>query len=313
MQIVLPGALPDPDEARELAAHLQQAAPTLAGWLQHGRARIHPADPALAQCTPYEQWQLHARGFAPLGGQPLSSGLGPLLADTSGAPADPVWLAELVHIAPSRDGAALLPACDLAIEPEQSVALFEAAQALMPGSGFALRQVNTEHWQVTPDDAATLPPSVSPALVGVTSVNDWWPQDAPTRPWRRLANELQMLWFDHPVNQARAGLGLPDINSLWVFGGASANQFHRPAPSTAKSCLELMAPHTRHDWSGWLAALHELEARVFAPLARDGAAPELVLTGRERYVEVRPGGLGILKRWLPGGRGTWRNWWSPRH
>jgi len=315
MQIVLPGALPDPGEARELAAHLPKAAPTLARWLGQGQARVFPADPARACCTPYEQWRLRARGFVPREGQPSSAGLGPLLAGNPDAAGDePVWLAELVHIAPSRDGAALLPARDLAIEPDQSVALFDAAQTLLPGSGFAMHRAGVDHWRVIPDDAATLPPSVSPTLVGLTSVNDWWPQDTATRPWRRLANELQMLWFDHPVNQERTRLGLPDVNSLWVFGGASAKQFPRgmstPDPQT---CPELLDPHARHDWGRWLATLGELEARVFAPMARHGTTPDLVLTGRERYVELRQGALGRLRHWLPGGANTWRNWWSPRH
>ncbi|TAM86318.1 MAG: hypothetical protein EPN41_10210, partial [Candidimonas sp.] len=186
MQIVLPGALPDPGEARELAAHLPKAAPTFAHWLALGHAHVVSADPAQAGCTPYEQWQLHTRGFVPRDGQPLSSGLGPMLAGAVASEEGAIWLAELVHMAPSRDGAALLPARDLAIEPEQSVALFEAAQTLLPGSGFAMRQADTNHWRVLPDDPATLPTSASPALVGVTSVNDWWPQDIETRPWRRL-------------------------------------------------------------------------------------------------------------------------------
>ncbi|HEU0231567.1 MAG TPA: hypothetical protein VFR20_13450 [Burkholderiaceae bacterium] len=315
MQIVLPGALPDPGEARELAAHLPKAAPTLACWLGQSQARIFSTDPAGVRCTPYEQWLLHTRGFTPRNDQPLCAGLGPMLANDGAPPDDePIWLAELVHIAPSRDGAALLPARDLAIEPEQSVALFDAAQTLLPGSGFDMRRLGVEHWRVLPGDAASLPIAASPTLVSLTSVNDWWPQDAATRPWRRLVNELQMLWFDHPVNQERTRLGLPEINSLWVFGGASAKQFHSGRPAIeSRTYPDLLEAHTRHDWSNWLAALGDLEARVFAPLANQRTTPDLVLTGRDRYVELRSSALGKLRNWLPGGRDTWRNWWSPRH
>jgi hypothetical protein len=333
MQIVLPGALPDPAEARELTEHVQKAAPTLVRWLRYGQARIVTCDTANNACTPYEQWLLARNGFTASPGQNLSCGLGPLLAQQSagtppggqdGGPTDgntghaanaPVWQAELVHIAPSRDGAALLPARDIAIEPDQSVALFQAAQPLFTDSGFNIAHTSTAHWQVVPQDREALPASVSPTLVGLTSVNDWWPQDTATRSWRRLVNELQMCWFEHPVNQARARQGLPDINSLWVFGGASPAQFHSSAKQRRQARpqihFELVAAHTRHDWSGWLAALADLEERLFKPLDND--IPALVLAGNDRYVELRPRALRQFTRWLPGAGNTWRNWWSPHN
>jgi len=320
MQIVLPGALPDPGTARELIAHVQKTAPTLTRWMRQGHARVIACDTARAACTPYEQWLLRARGFAPRAGQNLSCGLGPLLhaRDAAGtdAPApggaDPVWLAELVHIAPSRDGAALLPARDLAITPDQSLALFDAAQRVLAESGFTARRTGIERWRILPQDTATLPASVSPSLVGITSVNDWWPQDAATRPWRRLVNELQMLWFDHPVNRARAAHGLRAVNSVWVFGGGAGDQFHETADSPpAQTHAQLAPSHATRDWGGWLAALADLEKNVFEPLARQNAAPALVLIGRDRLVELTPGALRKLMARLPGGRDAWRTWWSP--
>src|SRR3546814_20233419 len=121
MRIVLPGALPDPREARELTTYLASTAPTLLGWLQRGRATATPADPADAGCTPLEQWQLAVCGFQPQTGQNLAAGLGPLLAPDATAPNQTVWLAELLHVSPSRDCAPLLPAPDPAITPHQSI------------------------------------------------------------------------------------------------------------------------------------------------------------------------------------------------
>lgn len=36
--------------------------------------------------------------------------------------------------------------------------------------------------------------------------------------WASFTNELQMLLFAHPVNQAREAKGLPAINSIWCYG-----------------------------------------------------------------------------------------------
>lgn len=52
---------------------------------------------------------------------------------------------------------------------------------------------------------------------------DWWmPRDTATpgiaKLWRKLQNEIQMLWHIDPVNQEREQKGLPSINSLWISG-----------------------------------------------------------------------------------------------
>ncbi len=40
--------------------------------------------------------------------------------------------------------------------------------------------------------------------------------------WAKFQNEIQMLLFSHPVNEARESQGLPVINSLWFYGLATS-------------------------------------------------------------------------------------------
>ncbi len=52
---------------------------------------------------------------------------------------------------------------------------------------------------------------------------DWWmPRDTQeigvAKLWRKLQNEVQMLWHIDPINEERAQRGLPAINSLWISG-----------------------------------------------------------------------------------------------
>lgn len=313
MQIVLPGALPDSNAARELIPYLLKTAPTLVAWLQNSRASVRAADPVSTGCTPYEQWLLEQNGFQAHAGQNLNAGLGPLWADKVTKRDQPIWLAELVHVSPSRDGAALLPASELHITPEQSAALFESAQNLFEGSGFTFYPTGTERWTLEPT-AGFAPHCASPDLVSISTVNDWWPQDIEARPWRRLVNELQMLWFDHPVNQARYKLGQVPINSLWLFGGASADQLKNPSGHGDVQVFNTLSAHSlAQDWGGWIAALGDLENTVFKPLAQRQPAPELVLLGREKFVEIKPSALRKWTQWLPGSRDTWRKWWSPQN
>ncbi len=309
MQIVLPGALPEPRVAAELAAHLIKTAPTLAHWLARARHVEHAADPRDTACLPHEYWQLAALGFKPAPEQNFATGLAPLRGGTPGDANQPVWLAELVHVAPSRDGAALLPAAELAITPEQSVALFESVHAMFRESGFLLSGSGQPHWHVSPP-AGYQARSASPALVAITSVNDWWSQDMASRSWRKLVNEVQMLWFDHPVNLARQGQGLPPVNSLWLYGGASTSQLDALELPDARMHDELLAPAIRQDWSAWLAGLAWLEQHVF-PVLSSTDPVRLVLTGPDRIIELTPGSRWT--QWLPGNKQSWRKWWSPQN
>lgn len=52
---------------------------------------------------------------------------------------------------------------------------------------------------------------------------DWWmPRDTSeigiAKLWRKLQNEIQMLWHIDPVNEEREQRGYPSINSLWISG-----------------------------------------------------------------------------------------------
>lgn len=307
MQIVLPGALPDQPQARELAKHLSSTAPTLAGWLAAGRATVSSVPVATACCTPFEQWQLQERGFVPRPGQALAAGLGPLWQQSPGVDDNTaIWLAELVHISPSRDGAVLLPASSLSINAEHSAALLQDAAKLFEDTVFSVHADTTERWRISaPADFSPAVPS--PELVSITSVNDWWKQDEHTRPWRRLFNELQMSWFNHPVNEQRAQQGLAPINGLWLFGGAGSKQLTTAdAPQTSVHPA-LYEYSMKQDWGGWLAALKELEQSVFAPAGKT-PPQRLVLTGRDRIVEIVPD-RRWWRRFIKPSSDHWSSWW----
>lgn len=308
MQIVIPGALPNAGTARELTPHLVKTAPNLVRRFEGSHARSTNINLLDTACTSLEYWLLQHRGFLPENSQNMSAGLGPLWAQSPVSPDQAVWLAELVHVSPSRDGAGLLPAAQLAITPEQSLALFQAAKPLFDAPGFELTHTGAARWRITlPADI--LPASVSPQLVSATRVNDWWPQDTATRPLRRLVNELQMTWYEHPVNQERAQMGLAPINSLWVFGGASPAQLTRPDAGGFEIWHEAEAAFAQSDWAAWLQAMAAFNTRV----AGLGPDAHLVLLGEDRIVTLEPPSLGQrLLRLLPG-RTNWSHWWSPRN
>lgn len=66
---------------------------------------------------------------------------------------------------------------------------------------------------------------------------DWWmPRDSDeegiAKRWRKLQNEIQMLWHIDPTNETREQRGLPTINSLWISGIGKLNDVRAPKSFT---------------------------------------------------------------------------------
>ena len=59
----------------------------------------------------------------------------------------------------------------------------------------------------------------APALVVNKDINAFMPKGDGAMAWAKFQNELQMLLFTHPVNEARESKRLPAINSIWCYGG----------------------------------------------------------------------------------------------
>ncbi|MDH1520530.1 hypothetical protein [Achromobacter mucicolens] len=313
MLIVIPGALPALPVAAELAKLLPERAPTLHGWLQAATARSQAYDLRAHGCTAFESWQLARAGYAAEPGLLRSAGLGPLLAaeQSSASPQEPVWLCELVHLALGADQASLLDPALMDLTESETAALLETARPLFDGTGFSVEPLSPQRWRLRlPADLR--PQTASPAAVAGKRLNDWWRQDAEARPWRRLLNEIQMAWHEHPVNDDRAARGLPPVNALWLYGGGTP--WTAAPASPAQVLTELDAPQRAGDWAAWLDALAELDARHLRPLAAAKGLPatpiELLLLGDDRQAALDLKPRGGLLGLLPAPKKNWSAWWS---
>jgi hypothetical protein len=52
-------------------------------------------------------------------------------------------------------------------------------------------------------------------------IEEFLPTGADSAPLRQLISETEMWLFEHEVNRARSGLGLPTVNGLWFWGGGA--------------------------------------------------------------------------------------------
>jgi len=312
MHLLIPGALPPAAIARELADQLPQRAPVLHAWMRRFAAKIETVDRHETGCTPTEYWALRRAGFQPDAGQRLSAGLGPLRAGIQ--PEDecePVWLADLVHLALGARHIGLIDPDALHITDDEEQALFDAVSPCLDDD-IALTRLSPGRWRVHLPAQVTLP-SASPAVISGGRLEDWWPHEQASRPWRQRLNEIQMIWHDHRVNVARAKQGQAPINSLWLYGGARPWSLACADPSSESVIIhtDLATPAATRNWTAWLTALATLDRDTLAPLAANRASPCITLAGEDRLVTLSPS-RNLLPDWFPRRTQAWTSWWHPQ-
>jgi len=331
--LALPYALPPPEMASDLLRALQM--PALAALLSRNSEfhfyNTQDADRAL----PHETWLAHALALTPAAsgaGLPLAvavmRGLG-LQAEA----ADGHWfMLQPTHIQLSRTHMLLADPRQLHLSDPESRTLYELARPLFESLGKPLLYGDASLWFVRADDWSGLD-TASPDAAAMQSVGDFMPEGERARDYRKLQNEIQMLWHEHPVNQARQARGLAAVNSFWLWGGADATataatvalsigggpawmqalaapELRRPSaaqlialPGAQTAMLPELIPSAQTgDWSDWIARMRRIEDEWCAPLLaalNDGRIGRvtLMLSRRNGWMSVSGGKLAQRKFW----------------
>lgn len=311
MHLLIPGALPPSNISKDLIAQVEQHCPTLVERLKILVATVQELKPEHTGCTPFEAVKLQQLGYTPPTDANLGAGLASLHAGVKN-PSETVWLAELSAITVGREGATIAHPASFEVTSDEADALFDAVSGLWADRAISALPINARQWRIWLDPSASTR-SLTPAAMAEMRLSDWWPQEDSLREWRRLLNEIQMVWHDHPVNIARAERGEVPINSLWLFGGA---QGWSPTQMAVQPCAnehgptqvyeDLHTPYLQGDWSGWIAALPALSDY----LNTLDPNTTLTLTGQQRCVVLTP----APKRWwhalLAPRPQSWNTWWN---
>jgi hypothetical protein len=336
LHFLVPSVLVDPSFAPELLR--DQPLPQLGRVAVHaGRSDVVDGAPDAA-LTRWQSWV-----FADASGTPPERvNLAELWAMACGiAPSRRAgrYLAEPAHFKVANDHLRLDDPGDLAITLAEAHALVAAIEPVLHDAGWRLDPVEPAtltHWMLHRDDGQALSGAAIERAIG-DNVASWQPRrvdDAPgttsdrdaALAWRRCVNEIQMHWFDHPVNAAREVRGQPTINTLWFSGnGAPAATLPRyaavdsglpllaalPVDPAATCALEtfdgFVESARREDWSAWRETLAVFDARIGQILERqrggDIGTLTLVLCGRDRATA-----LTLVPRDLAR---FWRRWKKP--
>lgn len=141
------------------------------------------------------------------------------LADGGGPEEIGWWLrADPVYLRPDLRGVFLTDARRLAITTEEAAALTAAFNRQFVDQAVQLAAYHPERWYLQLPAAPGLRTWPLAQAVG-RDVRDLLPFGPDKGRWHALLTETQMLFYAHPVNQARAQRRQPLINSLWLWGG----------------------------------------------------------------------------------------------
>ncbi|WP_028535095.1 hypothetical protein [Paludibacterium yongneupense] len=216
-------------------------------------------------------------------------------------PAAAAWLfADPVHVRIERDRALLADVGVMALDLDDARGLAEALDRHFAADGLRFFVPQPGRWLLALD----APPDAtfSPLMDTVgDSMQEHLPRGGGALQWSAVLNEIQMLLYTHPINDAREARGQLPVNSLWLWGDQAAPTPRAPAArvlSDQASTLDLArrggcqtdtvpytlqglpagpdslwveldrlraAAHYRDAW-GWREALQALEEDWFRPL-----------------------------------------------
>lgn len=282
----------------EPVAHVLQdlALPGLRALASRLQAVAEPDPPdAFAFSPPHERALALALGWSGGDGQlPLAA----WRAAADGiATGDLAW-GELTpaHWVAGRDHVKLADPALLALDEADSRVLLDAVRALFVDEGFAVAWGAPLRWYVAHERLAGLRTASPDRAIG-RNVDPWLPYDPSARLLRRLQQEVQMVFYQHPLHDARVAAGALPVNSVWLSGcGVAQPAAPGAAPETA---WDLRAPALAGDWTAWAEAWQALDAARLQPLAeaaRRGEPVSLTLCGERTWLRLQAAGDGWFRR-----------------
>lgn len=238
----------------------------------------------------------HERVLARALGLPDEDGKLPWAALAQGREAGSPWgFVTACHWAMGREHATLSDPQALQLSTEESDALLASMRPFFEGDGLSLQALAPGCWRAQGQAMAAATASLD-RVMG-RNVDPWLPSAQDARLLRRLQNEMQMLLYTHPVNEARQQRRKLTANSIW-FSGTGVLP-HAPAAAAVHLSRTLAQPALAEDWAGYAQAWAEVDAQAVAPLLRrqqSGQAVRLSLCGERGSLTLETAPRGLLAR-----------------
>src|SRR5450759_5436099 len=205
VHLVIPDLFLPKDFAAEVSAGL--SVPALQKLL--GRGHSEMLDPVSMEDMLCGLFDIPFQGEAPIA--PISAAFDGLAAGC--------WLrADPVNLNLQRDQLLL---AGVQVGSEEAAALCASLNAHFAGQGMEFFAPHPQRWYVRLDALPLMRTTPLSQVIG-GDVRGALPSGAEAARWHQLFNEIQMLLYAHPLNEAREARGESTINSVWPWGGGSS-------------------------------------------------------------------------------------------
>ncbi|HJV88257.1 MAG TPA: hypothetical protein VJ698_22500 [Noviherbaspirillum sp.] len=338
IDILIPFGLPPAELSADLLKELQSPALAMLTARAKAGASAREDFDDFTRALPHETWLARRFGLASavesMGSPPVAHAW---MQSLGLNPGDGTWfVVQPIHLHVAQDHLVLTDPRQLSLPEEESRTLFDIAAPLAEETGKQLIYGDAGTWFLRADEWDALQTS-SPDAASNHNIDIWMPSGKGERDWRKLQNEIQMHWFNHPLNEAREMRGAKPVNSLWLWGGAtsmplthnyseafnlsgwlqglahsvtrrahvrSASELIAAQHGNALLTLDALQEHAlANDWGRWLEAMRELENIWFGPLhdaLKSGAldALTLILTNDKRIATFTTTRPSLRKFWV---------------
>ncbi len=210
-----------------------------------------------------------AKALALRGSATANDGLIPWAALEAKATPHQAWaFITLCHWSMGREHATLTDPAALDITPDESRTLLAAMQPYFATEGITLHHENDtpSRWLAEGAVFKDLPTASLDRALG-RNVDPLLPQ---SKTIKLLQNEMQMLLYAHPVNDARGARRQRTINSFWLSGTGALRQ--AAATNSAVTVYRGLAQAAfTDDWAAFTSGWAALDATEFAQLLKQQA------------------------------------------
>lgn len=150
----------------------------------------------------------------------------------------------------------------LHLSDDESQQLLQAMQPFLREDGLQVSWHSALLWHAQGPMLADVTTASLDRVIG-QNVKDWMPQHPAARPLQRLQSEMQMLLYNHPVNDAREARRQYTVNAFWLHG-AGTLPAASPLSATVTVPDALRASALHGDVPAWRQAWQTLDATVLA-------------------------------------------------
>lgn len=232
LHLLLPFALPAAADASTALHDIQS--PALDRLIARATLVERVVGEDFQRTLPHERWV--ARQFGALPGGAAAADEAPLapymLRADGGDPGNATWACvQPVHVRIAHDHLVLIDPASLELSDDEASVLLGVARPLIEELGVRIEAPKPARWYLSGDGFGTLA-GASPLRASGRNIEIWLPHEAHSgersRAWMKLQNEVQMAWFEHPVNEAREARGLPSVNSIWFHAQGAVQPVRSP-------------------------------------------------------------------------------------